>query len=231
MRQAPAQDRGARSRDAILDTAGELMSRHGYAATSISMISTACGLPVSSIYWHFRSKEGIYVAVLERATTVLLAALPPAEVPGADVTQRLDAFLSNLAGAFRQHPRGVQLLLGLGVVQKDAGAAAMAEVHRYRDALVAWARNSVSSVFALRDRPEVADELARFTLRMTSGTAVARWFEPDVVLETEPLRVTLPALAAHHGVPVRGTPVEGGPGEDAPGEGAPALGVTPGTAP
>ena len=187
------------------------MSRHGYAATSISMISAACGLPVSSIYWHFRSKDGIYVAVLERARTVLLAALPPAEVPGADVAERLDTFLTELAGAFRCHPRGVKLLLGLGVVQKDASAAAVAEVGHYRDALVAWARDSVSSVFALRDRPEVADELARFTLRMTSGTAVARWFEPDAVLETEPLRVALLALAAHHAVPVRGAPGEGTP--------------------
>ncbi|WP_244299428.1 TetR/AcrR family transcriptional regulator [Streptomyces viridochromogenes] len=50
MTEAPAQDRGARSRDAILDTATDLMSRHGYAATSISMLSAACGLPVSSIY-------------------------------------------------------------------------------------------------------------------------------------------------------------------------------------
>ncbi|MEU6683432.1 TetR/AcrR family transcriptional regulator [Streptomyces sp. NPDC046832] len=211
MTEAPALHRGARSRDAILDTAGELMSLHGYAATSISMISTACGLPVSSIYWHFGSKDGIYVAVLERARTALLAALPPAEVPGADVGQRLDTFLSDLAGALRHHPRGVKLLLGLGTVQKDASAAALTEVRRYRDALVAWARDSVSSVFALHDRPEVADELARFTLRMTTGTAVARWFEPDAVLETEPLRVALLALAAHHGVGVR---VSGGRGAE-----------------
>ncbi|GAA4324321.1 TetR/AcrR family transcriptional regulator [Streptomyces venetus] len=216
MTEAPALDRGARSRDAILDTAGDLMARHGFAATSISMISTACGLPVSSIYWHFGSKDGIYVAVLERARTALLAALPPAEVPGADVAQRLDTFLTEVERAFRRQPRGVKLLLGLGMVQQDASAAAVAEVRRYRDALVTWARDSVSSVFALRDRPEVADELARFTLRMTSGTAVARWFEPGAVLETGPLRVALLALATHHGVPVGG----------APGEDAPSRGVT-----
>ncbi|MER5373361.1 TetR/AcrR family transcriptional regulator [Streptomyces sp. NPDC002553] len=210
MTQASALGRGARSRDAILDTAGELMSRHGYAATSISMISTACGLPVSSIYWHFGSKDGIYVAVLGRARTALLAALPPAEVPGADVAQRLDTFLTDLAGALRRHPRGVRLLLGLGAVQKEASAAALAEVRHYRDALVAWARACVSCVFALHDRPQVADELARFTLRMATGTAVARWFEPDAVLETEPLRVALLALAAHHGVAVRGVPGEDG---------------------
>ncbi|WP_435210587.1 TetR/AcrR family transcriptional regulator [Streptomyces sp. bgisy034] len=211
MTEAPAMDRGARSRDAILDTGGELMSRHGYAATSISMISAASGLPTSSIYWHFRSKDGIYVAVLERARTVLLAALPPSEVPGAGVAERLDTFLREVEDAFQRHPRGVKLLLGLGMVQQDASAAAAAEVHQYRDALLAWARDSLSSVFGLGDRPEVADELARFTLRMASGTAVARWFEPDTVLDTGPLRVALLALADHHGVPVRGAP-----GEDAP---------------
>jgi AcrR family transcriptional regulator len=209
-------DRGARSRDAILDTAGDLMARHGYAATSISMISAACGLPVSSIYWHFRSKDGIYVAVLERARTALLAALPPSEVPGADAAQRLDTFLTEVESALQRQPRGVKLLLGLGMVQQDASAAAVAEVRHYRDALVAWARDSVSSVFALRDRPEVADELARFTLRMASGTAVARWFEPEAVLETGPLRVALLALASHHGVPVG----------DVPGADAPSHGVT-----
>ncbi|MFF4576068.1 TetR/AcrR family transcriptional regulator [Streptomyces sp. NPDC001410] len=205
MTEAPAQDRGARSRDAILDTAGELMSRYGYAATSISMISSECGLPASSIYWHFGSKDGIYVAVLERARTALLAALPPAEVPGADVAQRLDGFLAEVEDAFQRHPHGLKLLLGLGMVQQDASAAAVAEVHHYRDALVAWAQDALSAVFGLNDRPDVADELARFTLRMASGTAVARWFEPGAVLETGPLHVALLALAAHHNVLVRGT--------------------------
>jgi AcrR family transcriptional regulator len=209
MTEAPAQDRGARSRDAILDSAGELMSRHGYAATSISMISADCGLPASSIYWHFGSKDGIYVAVLERARTALLAALPPAQVPGADVAQRLHAFLAEVRDALQRQPRGVKLLLGLGMVQQDAGAAAVAEVHRYRDALVAWCRDALSAVFGLNERPEVADELARFTLRMASGTVVARWFDPSAVLDIEPLRVALLALAAHHGVLADGTSGQG----------------------
>ncbi|MGP3999403.1 TetR/AcrR family transcriptional regulator [Streptomyces sp. 8N706] len=205
MTEAPAPHRGVRSRDAILGTATELMSRHGYAATSISMISAACGLPASSIYWHFGSKDGIYVAVLERARVDLLAALPPAEVPGADVAQRLGTFLTAVRDGFQRHPHGLKLLLGLGMLRQDASTAAVAEVHHYRDALGAWARNSLSAVFGLRDRPEVSDALARFTLRAASGTAVARWFDPAAALEIEPLRVALLALAAHHGVAVAQT--------------------------
>ncbi|MEU9574795.1 hypothetical protein AB0D62_34020 [Streptomyces massasporeus] len=43
---------------------------------------------------------------------------------------------------------------------------------------------------------------------------MARRFESDTVLETGLLRVALPALAAHHGVRLRGVP-----GEDAPSPG------------
>ncbi|WP_405810767.1 TetR/AcrR family transcriptional regulator [Streptomyces sp. NBC_00210] len=202
MTEAPAHDRGMRSRDLILDTATELMSLHGYAATSISMISAACNLPASSIYWHFGSKDGIYVAVLERARIALLAALPPVEVPGADVAQRLDNFLKAVRDGFQRHPHGLKLLLGLGMLQQNASTAAVAELHHYRAALTAWTQDSLSVVFDLSDRPEVRQELARFTLRTASGTAIARWFDPTTALETEPLRVALLALAAHHGVPL-----------------------------
>ncbi|MBC2908371.1 TetR/AcrR family transcriptional regulator, partial [Streptomyces cupreus] len=157
-------------------------------------------------YWHFGSKDGIYVAVLERARTTLLAALPPAEVPGSGLDERLEAFLTEVGDAFQRHQPSVRLLLGLGMVQQDATASAVAEVRHYRDALVLWARDALSAVFGLRDRPEVADELARFTLRMASGTAVARWFDADAALETGPLRVALRALAAHHGVAVGDAP-------------------------
>ncbi|WP_328392806.1 TetR/AcrR family transcriptional regulator [Streptomyces sp. NBC_00390] len=202
MTEASARDRGTRSHDAILDTATELMSQHGYAATSISMISAACGLPASSLYWHFGSKDGIYVAVLERARIALLAALPPVDVPGADVRHRLDTFLGSVGESFQRHPHSLKLLLAVGMLRQDASTAALAELRHYRDALLAWAQDSLSVVFDLGGRPEVSDQLARFTLRTASGTAVARWFEPATSLEIEPLRVALLALAAHHGVPV-----------------------------
>ncbi|TQK42583.1 TetR family transcriptional regulator [Streptomyces sp. SLBN-118] len=202
MTEAPAHDRGMRSRDAILDTATELMSLHGFAATSISMISAACNLPASSIYWHFGSKDGIYVAVLQRARITLLAQLPPVEIPGADVAQRLDTFLDAVRDGFQRNPHGLKLLLGLGMLQQNASTAAVAELHNYRDTLTVWTRDALSVVFDLSDQPEVRDELARFTLRTASGTAIARWFDPTTAVDTEPLRVALLALAAHHGVPV-----------------------------
>src|SRR5687768_185324 len=62
----PKHGQGARSREEILDAAERLMGAHGYAATSISALAKASGLPPSSIYWHFGSKSGLLGAVMER---------------------------------------------------------------------------------------------------------------------------------------------------------------------
>lgn len=46
--------------------ASRLMATRGYDGTSISALAKSSGLPASSIYWHFGSKEGVLKAVMER---------------------------------------------------------------------------------------------------------------------------------------------------------------------
>lgn len=55
--------RGA-SRDVILETASEEFARHGFAGARIEAIAHKTRLNVRMIYYHFRSKEGLYQAVL-----------------------------------------------------------------------------------------------------------------------------------------------------------------------
>jgi AcrR family transcriptional regulator len=191
------------SRDAILDAATALMARFGYAGTSISKISAACGSPASSIYWHFGSKDGIYLAVLRRARQDLVGSLPGTRPAGDTVGERLTAFLDGASAAFEDHPHDLRLLLGLGMLEEGSGAAAIAELKQYRLALRQWATDSLGHVFGLADRPAVADELARFMLSVAGGTAIARWFDgPVTSLPVQQLRVALLALARHHGLPV-----------------------------
>jgi len=70
------QQQGEQSRELILDATERLMATRGYAATSINDIRKACGLPPSSIYWHFGSKEGVLAAVMERGAKRYFAAIP-----------------------------------------------------------------------------------------------------------------------------------------------------------
>lgn len=56
---------GERSRRKILRAASEIAVERGYDGTSIAEISRRCGLPASSIYWHFRDKDDLMATVIE----------------------------------------------------------------------------------------------------------------------------------------------------------------------
>ena len=57
---------GELSRERILDAATEIAAERGYEGTSIGAVSKKCGLPASSIYWHFKDKDDL-IADLEQA--------------------------------------------------------------------------------------------------------------------------------------------------------------------
>src|ERR1700755_2274756 len=58
---------GELSRGRILDAATEIAAERGYEGTSIGAVSAKCGLPASSIYWHFKDKDDLIAAVIERS--------------------------------------------------------------------------------------------------------------------------------------------------------------------
>lgn len=58
---------GELSRVRILDAATEIAAERGYEGTSIGAVSAKCGLPASSIYWHFKDKDDLIAAVIERS--------------------------------------------------------------------------------------------------------------------------------------------------------------------
>src|SRR5690349_22340190 len=65
---------GEQSRERILDAATEIAAERGYEGTSIALVSKKCGLPASSIYWHFKDKDDLIAAVIERSFANWLAA-------------------------------------------------------------------------------------------------------------------------------------------------------------
>ncbi|MBD0023106.1 TetR family transcriptional regulator [Gordonia pseudamarae] len=74
---------GEESRNKILDAATEIAGERGYEGTSIGRVSKQCGLPASSIYWHFKDKDDLIAAVIERSFADWLSAweLPDASTP------------------------------------------------------------------------------------------------------------------------------------------------------
>ena len=62
-------------REAILDVAAQSFLENGYAATTMNGIAAALGGSKGTLWSYFPSKEGLFAAVLDRATTVFRAQL------------------------------------------------------------------------------------------------------------------------------------------------------------
>ena len=66
-------------REALLDAAAKVFNSHGFASATIRDIATAAGMLPGSVYYHFDSKEELFIAVHEegirRTTDTVLEAL------------------------------------------------------------------------------------------------------------------------------------------------------------
>ncbi|MEU7893183.1 TetR/AcrR family transcriptional regulator [Nonomuraea sp. NPDC049152] len=63
------------SRELILTAAAELFAEKGYRQTTFADVAERSGISRGSIPWHFGSKEGLLLAVLERSVDLLRAGL------------------------------------------------------------------------------------------------------------------------------------------------------------
>jgi len=70
--------RGSLSADEILDAAARIVEQDGLDQLSMPQLARTMGCGVTSIYWYFRSKDDLVVALVERVTRDALTMLPPA---------------------------------------------------------------------------------------------------------------------------------------------------------
>jgi len=53
-------------REVILETSARLFGQHGYKEVSIRDIAQACGMTNAALYYHFKNKEDLFLAMLQR---------------------------------------------------------------------------------------------------------------------------------------------------------------------
>jgi TetR/AcrR family transcriptional regulator len=83
----------------ILDAAEDLFAASGYAATSLADVADVVGIRTPSLYNHFRNKEALYGAVLDRLIVSFSA--PLHELDQTEVT--LEQVMQRLESVVRQH--------------------------------------------------------------------------------------------------------------------------------
>ncbi|GBE65520.1 TetR family transcriptional regulator [Mycobacterium sp. MFM001] len=115
---------GELSRERILDAATEISAERGYEGTSIALVSAKCGLPASSIYWHFKDKDDLIAAVIERSFAGWLKAWQVPSEGAAD--ERVVGMAMQIAKALLDSPDFIRLGLMLALERRPVEPRARA---------------------------------------------------------------------------------------------------------
>ena len=140
---SPAPGGARASRDDWIDLALRLLARHGVAAVSVLDLSERLGVSRSSFYWHFRSRNSLLDALLQRWETLNTGSIiRQAEAPAETITEAVcnlfrcwvDAalFSPRLDMAVREWARGSEMARQrLDQSDRDRTAAIEAMFIRY----------------------------------------------------------------------------------------------------
>ena len=169
---------GELSRKRILDAAAEIAAERGYEGASIALVSAKCGLPASSIYWHFTNKDDLIAAVIERSFGDWLKAW---QVPVEGSPQdRLVGLAMQIAKALLDSPDFIRLGLMLALERRPVEPRARAMFLQLRaqtfDQLVETMRGFT---------PDLTDaqvhQLATYAIAGADGLFIAKEIGGDAV--------------------------------------------------
>lgn len=184
---------GEESRVKILDAATEIAGERGYEGTSIALVSKKCGLPASSIYWHFKDKDDLIAAVIERSFADWLAAWDLPDGPSA--TERISRVGAQVAKALQNSPDFLRLGLMLALERRPEEPRAREVFLRVRNEAKARLADIVTEV-----RPglpaEAVDQIATYALAAGDGLFIAKEIEGDAVDLSAMLEIHVQALLA-----------------------------------
>lgn len=87
----------------LLDAAIQIFDRKGYAASSVREIAEAAGVTKPVVYYHFGSKEGLLVAILDQAVRDFTQTIDTAVARAGSARERLVRLCEDVYGLFERN--------------------------------------------------------------------------------------------------------------------------------
>jgi AcrR family transcriptional regulator len=169
---------GEQSRERILDAATEIASERGYEGTSIGLVSKKCGLPASSIYWHFRDKDDLLAAVIERSFSTWLQAWELRS--DGDPRERVAAMAMQIAKALLDSPDFLRLGLMLALERRPVEPRARAMFLSTRRQAAESLGNALGEL-AVGLEPGQIQQLVTYAIAGADGLFIAKELGGDSV--------------------------------------------------
>jgi AcrR family transcriptional regulator len=188
--------RGVRSRERVLDAAERIMAEYGFEAATLARVVEEAGIPMSSVYHYFGSKDGILLAVMERGADRFFADLPDMRRRAGRPAQHLVRVVSAVTRTLERHPSFLRLLIAFAAQPPAAGdGEVQAVICRVREHALGLLRAQIAVAFGDEPLSPATDQLARFALAAIDGAFVATQADPGVTLERL-LQPLVPSLVA-----------------------------------
>jgi AcrR family transcriptional regulator len=185
-----------KSRELVLDAAERVMAAEGFEAATVARVVEEAGVPPSSVYHYYGSKDGILLAVMERGAERFFADLPDTDQRIGRASQHLRRVILEAADALERQPDFLRLLI-VSALQPPRGEDGLVNevVGRVRELALARLRKHIALAFDDDPRSRATDRLARIALACIDGAFVASRTDAGVKLRLllEPLAASLVA--------------------------------------
>src|SRR3954464_3838525 len=99
------------TRESLLEAATRIFQADGFAGARVDEIARQAGANKALIYYHFRSKEGLYEAVLAQLFAPALLEIDHLQASEPDPRRRLHALYSGFARRFVETPALPHIML------------------------------------------------------------------------------------------------------------------------
>ena len=183
------------NRDALLQAAKDLLRTKGYARTTARDLVAASGANLSSIGYHFGSKEALLTEAFDEVFGEWTAQLTAAgSAPGASALERRSASWTEMLGTLPEHRD-----LMLAFVESIGPSVRSPELRERLAAHYAQAREQVSSAVAESLGPESTadpDVVASYLIAVADGFMIQFLVDPEHAVTGRQLTAALAAALA-----------------------------------
>lgn len=130
-----ADSEASRMRERILSEAARLFVTHGFDGISMREIADACGISKAGLYYHFKDKEDLFLAILSANLAELGQIIDEAEAAGEGAREKIAFFVRTIFSRLPADRRAI-IRLASQEMDKVTPEARTAFDRRYREQFI-----------------------------------------------------------------------------------------------
>jgi AcrR family transcriptional regulator len=183
---AGLQERSRTRRQRLLDAALAVFTERGYSETAVDEVARASATSKGGLYFHFPSKQALFLALLDESSNALLERVESTMVHEADPLERGEAALHEALRTFGEHRLLARLLL---VEAPGAGKEFNDRLNDLQSSFAALIAGCLDEAVAQGQIAPLDTQLAAHAWYGAVNQVVLRWLvtgEPERLVDASP---------------------------------------------